>query len=208
MNDGVLTDAPAEHRHLPDGVGEGTIDRGLMSVLHALAELGGGERPHRADRLRRGERRVQGGDRFAGRADPTQLLTIIGTADIHEGPQLLTSDRLLGVQSEQLGSLRPSSWCLGPFSVLEVVVPELRCLGFAVEILRVADRCRSRDLRDRQHPRILLRPSLLSPFLRHTLHALSAGTPSRPKSSPAIRRHPTLVDLGSSALVVMTPRGW
>jgi hypothetical protein len=165
--------ALAQHRHVPNRVVKRAVDRDLVRGLDSPTQLRRAERPDGADRLRRGERRVQSRDRLTTGADPAQLAARVGAADVHQRPQLVAGHRHCGFEPEQVRSAHPATWGLNPLPVLEVVVAQLRSPGLPLEVLGVAAGRAPRDLRDDQHPRPLTPATSAAHRSRHTLHAQS-----------------------------------
>jgi hypothetical protein len=210
MQNRVRVHALAQHRDVPDRVVERAVDRDLMRGLDPLTQLRRAERPDGADRLRGGERRVQRRYRLTTAADPAQLVTGVGPADVHQRPQLLTGHRHARVDPEQVRAARPAAWSRDPLAVLEVVVAQLRGPGLALQIFGIPSRRALRDLRHDQHPTPPTPATSVAQQSRHTLHALAVLVARRPKSSlvvPAGKRHPNPID-GIDAVVFMGLPGW
>ena len=210
MQDRVRVHALAQHRHVPDRVVERAVDRDLVRCLDPLTELRRAERPDGADRLRRGERRVQRRDRLTAAADAAQLAAGVGPADIHEAPQLLTGHGHVGVHAEQVSSARPATRSLDPFPVLEVVVAQLRRPGLPLEVLGIPARRALRDLRDDQHPGPPTLATSVAHRSRHTLHALTVLGARRPNSSQDVppAKRPRRPIRGRDSVVFMIRPGW
>jgi hypothetical protein len=210
MQDRVGVHALAQHRDVPDRVVERAVDRDLVRGLDPFTQLRGAERPDGAHALRRGERRVQRGDRLATATDPAQLAAGVGPADVHQRPQLLTRHGHLGVHAEQVSSARPATWSLDSFPVLEVVVTQLRRPGLPLEVLGIPTRRALRDLRDDQHATPPTSATSVAHRSRHTLHAQAVLAARRPKMShdvPAAMR-PRRPICGPRSAVVMSGPGW
>lgn len=209
MQNRVRVHALTQHRHVPDRVVERPADRDLMRGLDLLTQLRRAKRPDGADRLRRGERRVQRRDRLTTAAYPAQLAAGVGAADVHQRAQLLTSHARVGVDAEQVRSARPATRSLDPFPVLQVVVAQLRGPGLPLEVLGIPARRALRDLRDDQHPRPPTPTTSVAHRSRHTLHALSAEGPRRPNSSQDVppEKRPRRPISGTGSVVFMIRPG-